>query len=51
MIQRRSWQHRFLVAITDEPFIHHEESFAAQSSSYIERHPACAWWRPWKRNT
>ena len=29
MIQRRNWQHRFLVAITDEPFIHHEESFAA----------------------
>ena len=28
-IQRRGWQHRFLVAITDEPFIHHEESFAA----------------------
>ena len=29
MMQRRNWQHRFLVAITDEPFIHHEESFAA----------------------
>lgn len=28
-IQRRGWQGRFLVAITDEPFIHHEESFAA----------------------
>ena len=28
-IQRRGWQHRFLVAITDEPFIHHEETFAA----------------------
>jgi len=28
-IQRRGWQDRFLVAITDEPFIHHEESFAA----------------------
>ena len=29
LIQQRGWQHRFLVAITDEPFIHHEESFAA----------------------
>ena len=28
-IQRRGWQKRFLVAITDEPFIHHEETFAA----------------------
>ncbi len=28
-IQQRNWQNRFLVAITDEPFIHHEQSFAA----------------------
>ncbi len=28
-IQQRGWQNRFLVAITDEPFIHHEETFAA----------------------
>ncbi len=29
LIQQKGWQGRFLVAITDEPFIHHEESFAA----------------------
>jgi hypothetical protein len=29
VIQRRGWQDQFLVSITDEPFIHHEESFAA----------------------
>ncbi len=28
-VQRHNWQGRFLVAITDEPFIHHEETFAA----------------------
>ena len=29
LIQRRSWQKRFAVSITDEPFPHHEESYAA----------------------
>ncbi len=29
VIQKRSWQHRFLVSISDEPFIYHEESYAA----------------------
>ncbi len=29
IIQRRNWQKRFLVSISDEPFIHHEESYSA----------------------
>lgn len=29
VIRRRNWQDRFLVSISDEPFIHHEESYAA----------------------
>jgi len=29
VIQRRNWQNRFLVSISDEPFIHHEESYSA----------------------
>ncbi len=29
LIQRRGWQDRFLVALTDEPFIHHEGTYAA----------------------
>lgn len=29
VIRRRNWQGRFLVSISDEPFIHHEESYAA----------------------
>jgi hypothetical protein len=28
-IRRRDWRGRFLVSISDEPFIHHEESYAA----------------------
>ena len=28
MIKRRGWEGRFLAALTDEPFIHHEISFA-----------------------
>jgi len=28
LIHRRNWQNRFLVAISDEPFVHHEESYA-----------------------
>jgi hypothetical protein len=29
IIQQRGWQGRFLVSISDEPFIHHEETYAA----------------------
>jgi len=29
VIQHRNWQNRFLVSISDEPFIHHEESYTA----------------------
>ncbi len=29
VIQRRGWQRRFAVSIADEPFIHHEPSYAA----------------------
>jgi len=29
VIRRRNWRERFLVSISDEPFIHHEESYAA----------------------
>jgi hypothetical protein len=29
VIQQRDWRNRFLVSISDEPFIHHEESYAA----------------------
>jgi hypothetical protein len=29
VIQQRGWQSRFLVSISDEPFIHHEETYAA----------------------
>ena len=29
VIRRRNWQNRFLVSISDEPFIHHEETYAA----------------------
>jgi len=29
VIRRRDWRDRFLVSISDEPFIHHEESYAA----------------------
>ena len=29
VIRRRDWQGRFLVSISDEPFIHHEESYTA----------------------
>ncbi|MBN2315196.1 MAG: DUF4091 domain-containing protein [Sedimentisphaerales bacterium] len=29
VVRRRHWQDRFLVSISDEPFIHHEESYAA----------------------
>jgi len=29
VIRRRNWRDRFLVSLSDEPFIHHEESYAA----------------------
>ncbi len=29
VVRRRDWRDRFLVSISDEPFIHHEESYAA----------------------
>jgi len=29
LIKRRGWKNRFAVSISDEPFIHHEESYAA----------------------
>lgn len=29
VIRRRHWQDKFLVSISDEPFIHHEETYAA----------------------
>ena len=29
VVQHRNWKDRFLVSISDEPFIHHEESYAA----------------------
>jgi hypothetical protein len=29
VVRRRDWGDRFLVSISDEPFIHHEESYAA----------------------
>lgn len=28
VVRRRNWRNRFLVSISDEPFIHHEESYA-----------------------
>ena len=29
VIQRRNWSNRFAVSISDEPFVHHEETFTA----------------------
>ena len=29
VIEKKGWKNRFLVSIVDEPFIHHEETFAA----------------------
>lgn len=29
VVRRRDWEQRFLVSISDEPFIHHEETYAA----------------------
>lgn len=40
VIQRRNWQNRFLVSISDEPFIHHEESYAAMVDRVHETAPS-----------
>lgn len=40
IIQRRNWQNRFLVSISDEPFIHHEESFSAMVDRVHETAPS-----------
>jgi len=40
LMQRRNWQGRFLVAISDEPFIHHEETFAEISKRIHEASPS-----------
>lgn len=29
LMKKRGWQKRFLISICDEPFVHHEESYAA----------------------
>ena len=40
VIRRRKWQNRFLVSISDEPFIHHEESYAAMVDRVHEIAPS-----------
>ena len=40
VVQRRNWQDRFLVSISDEPFIHHEESYAAVVDRVHEAAPS-----------
>jgi len=40
VIQRRNWQNRFLVSISDEPFIHHEESYASMVARVHETAPS-----------
>ena len=40
IIQRRNWQNRFLVSISDEPFIHHEESYSAMVDRVHETAPS-----------
>lgn len=40
IVEQRGWQDRFLVAVTDEPFIHHEESFAAAVETVREAAPS-----------
>lgn len=40
IIQRRNWQKRFLVSISDEPFIHHEESYSAMVDRVHETAPS-----------
>jgi len=40
VIHRRKWRNRFLVSISDEPFIHHEESYAAMVNRVHETAPS-----------
>jgi len=40
VIRRRNWENRFLVSISDEPFIHHEESYAAMVDRVHEVAPS-----------
>ena len=40
VIRRRDWRDRFLVSISDEPFIHHEESYAAMVERVHEVAPS-----------
>ncbi|MCD6175045.1 MAG: DUF4091 domain-containing protein [Planctomycetes bacterium] len=40
LMQRRNWQGRFLIAISDEPFIHHEETFIEVSKRVHEASPS-----------
>ena len=40
VIRRRDWRDRFLVSISDEPFIHHEESYAAMVDRVHEIAPS-----------
>ena len=40
VIQHRNWRDRFLVSISDEPFIHHEETYAAMVDRVHEIAPS-----------
>ena len=40
VVRRRGWTDRFLVSISDEPFIHHEESYAAMVDRVHEIAPS-----------
>jgi len=40
VVRRRNWRDRFLVSISDEPFIHHEESYAAMVDRVHEIAPS-----------
>ena len=40
IVQQRNWRDRFLVSISDEPFIHHEESYAAMVDRVHELAPS-----------
>ncbi len=40
VVRKRNWRGRFLVSISDEPFIHHEESYAAMVDRVHEVAPS-----------
>jgi len=40
LMQKRNWQGRFLAAISDEPFIHHEQTYAQVAKSIHEASPS-----------